>query len=249
MVRNVIIDGNNHISVCMYRVDSNLRKEFPDKLEEYLPGAVRKLYIAMLRKLQRDFGEFSNYFLVWDSPGGSAWRKQLLTSYKSNRSHHDALQTAIAIGKEVAEELCITNIEVPGAEADDAIYTLCRETSAINVENIVISRDQDMIQIVQQGHAQRVFDPVSKKDLEIPSYDIVDFKALSGDASDNIPGLKGVGPSRAIKILEQGGISSLTPSLREEAEGYRKVVSLMENPSYKQNAAYINNIIKELSYE
>lgn len=242
MIRNVIIDGNNHVSICLYRADSNLRKDAPDKLDEYLPGAIRKLYLAMLRKLQRDFGEFSNYYIAWDAPGGSAWRKEIVKSYKAGRSHHKALQDAIQIGKSIAEELMITNVEIDGAEADDTIYALCRE---LDGENIVISRDHDMIQIVQTGFAKRVFDPVSKKDLEIPSYDIVDFKALVGDSSDNIPGVKNIGPSKAIKILENGGIGSLTSSLYEEVSAYKKIISLCENPRYPYNAAFVKKLIEE----
>lgn len=242
-IRNVIIDGNNYISICLYRARSNILRDAPDKLDEYIEGAVRKLYLAMLKKLQREFGEFSNYFLVWDSAKGSSWRRELVQTYKSNRKHLAELPRAINIGKQIANELLISNIEIKDAEADDVIYALCKEFA--NNENIIVSRDNDMIQIVQEGLAARVFDPVLKKDLVIPNYDIVLFKALVGDSSDNIPGIRGVGPVSAVRIIEQGVHNSLKADALEKLNTYIKIIALKENPRYNDNAKILKKLLSD----
>ncbi len=247
MKRNIIIDGHNYLSIAMFRAQSNIMKDNPERLEEWLPGATKKLFLTMCRKLQREFLETSNYVIVWDSPGGTSWRKKLVPSYKSTRKSHSFIRECIKIGHEVADELMMTNIEIEEAEADDIIYTYCREFSAPDVDNTIISRDQDMIQIVQSGYANRVYDPVSKKNMEIPEYDIVEYKCLVGDSSDCIPGINGIGPAKAKAILlGGGGIRGLHFGIQEELDTYRKIISLKENPNYKNNAKNLKALLERM---
>jgi len=244
-MRHVIIDGSNYINIALYRCMSSLKRDAPDKLEEWIDGSVRKLFFQMLNKLRRDFRETSQYYIIWDHPKGSAWRKEQLSEYKATRSHSPYLQRAIAIGKQLADELNVLSIELYEAEADDAIYALCSLLPE-SAEVIVVSRDQDMLQIVQEKHADRVFDPVSKKDLEVPDYDIVAYKSLVGDSSDNISGVKGIGPKRALELLKQR-LEELEEPIRSQALEFRKIIAMRENPSLQKNIIQLKEILNENS--
>jgi len=242
-MRNIIIDGNNFLSIGLYRAMSNIQRDNPSKLEEWTAGASRKLFMQMCRKLQRDFNETSQYYIVWDHANGSAWRKELVESYKGNRNHSKFLKEAIADGKLVAEELLMLNIELENAEADDAIYALCELLK--DDENIIISRDHDMLQIVQQGFAEKLWDPVAKKPIEIPEYDIVLYKCLVGDSSDNISGVPGIGPARALKLMSTG----IPKELEAEVAKFRKIISMAEHPDHKTHLVQLKEIIEGATYE
>lgn len=241
-MRNIIIDGNNFLSIALFRAMSNIKRDNPAMLEEWIIPSTRKLFTQMCKKLQRDFNETSQYYIVWDHPNGSAWRKQLLESYKAGRSHNSHLKEAIAVGKQVADELLILNIEIEDAEADDAIYSLSK---VLDGEKIIISRDRDMLQIIQQGFASRLWDPVTKKDVEVPEYDIVLYKCLVGDSSDNIAGIDGVGPTRALKLMS----SELPPEIAEQVAKFRKLISMAEHPFHEEHMRKIQEIIEGATYD
>jgi len=233
-LQNVIIDGNNYVNIALHRAKSLILRDAPDKMDEYYEGLFRKLLLTMLKGLIRIFGDFSTYYIVWDSKGGGAWRKELVPTYKNSRKSEANLPKSVEIGKQVSAELNISSIELPEVEADDIIYTLC--TLLAHDENVIVSRDNDFIQIVQKGYATKVFDPVKKQALPIPEYDIVLFKALSGDSSDNIPGLPGVGPKTALKMMKGSlDTSLLSESARFIVEAHKTVIDLSLNPSYEDN--------------
>ena len=120
-------------------------------------------------------------------------------------------------------------------EADDAIYVLCKTLKEYSQDNInyVVSRDQDMIQVAQAGYADHIWDPSKKKDMDIPEYSIIDMKALTGDSSDNISGIHGVGPKTALKIL--AGQKQLTEDQMRIFESNKKIIDAKLNPKFKEN--------------
>jgi len=222
-LKNIIIDAQNYCSISLYRTMSNAERDGMPA-DSIIPSH-RKLFYQMLKKLTRELGEFNNYFLVWDHPKGSAWRKEACEGYKGTRNHSVHLKEALAAGKEIAEELMIMNLEIQDAEADDVIHALCE---LLKTGNTVVSRDQDMIQIVQHGFAERVLDPVTRKDMVIPDYDIVLYKSICGDSSDNISGLRNHGPAKALKMLKEG----LSPEQEAAIAPYKLVIDIPSNPQY-----------------
>ena len=198
-----------------------------------------KLYtvlFSMLRANKKRFPDTDNWYVCWDSYGGKDFRSNIDNNYKANRDNSSIIDfKAIESSKPLYEEFGMKNITIPRAEADDVINTLCKILKEKNPQiNITIfSRDHDMIQTVQSGLAKAIYDPVKKKNMEIPWYSIIDFKALVGDKSDNIPGVKGIGEKTALKILTKA--KELTESQKVEFEKYKDMIDFDRNPRKEEN--------------
>ena len=139
-------------------------------------------------------------------------------AYKATRVAMPAdLISQIGLVKEVITTLNIPQFSEPGIEADDLLGTITRliEAEHPDVRAIIVTGDKDMFQLVsEQTHVwlpgrgkgsldtEYDADAVQKK-MGVPISQIIDLKALMGDASDNIPGVKGVGPKTARKLLER----------------------------------------------
>lgn len=161
--------------------------------------------------------------VTFDHPKPTFRHKQF-KDYKANRSAMpDDLQPQIPIIKDVVKALNIPQFELEGYEADDLIGTISYQLDQ-NVENgeddvltLIVTGDQDAFQLVDnnthvwlpgRGRFQKdkEYDSaaVEEKYGVIPDQ-VVDLKALMGDSSDNIPGVKGVGPKTAIKLIKEFG--------------------------------------------
>lgn len=148
---------------------------------------------------------------------GGNWRKEADSEYKANRvkEEGEAADTfkaeASALMDDVLPALGLPLVGVRGYEADDSIYTLSR--NAIDFDEVVIlTCDQDILQCVTDRVSVVLFNSAKKvarmgvpevvEKWGVPPSQIPLVKALSGDASDNIHGVKGVGPKTALKIIE-----------------------------------------------
>jgi len=150
--------------------------------------------------------------------GGSKKREKLHESYKENRSETPAeLKAQIPIIKQMTALMGISTHESNGVEADDLIASAVENLREKTEEILIISADKDLTQLVGPGVGQllppptarpslgwRKLDPegVEKKFGVRPSQ-IAEYLALIGDTSDNIPGLKGVGPKTASAWLKK----------------------------------------------
>jgi 5'-3' exonuclease len=234
-LKTLIIDGNNYAAIAQHRISSNIMKSNPEKFDEWILGGFGKLFKQMLEKLKREFNPQAVY-VAWDMPGGSQWRKDASAEYKGNRTYPPYMRECHNIGKNIAEELDFCNVELP-CEADDTVYALCQ---VIEGRKILVSRDNDFIQIVQEGLAENVYDPTRKINLPIPEYDIVLYKCLVGDSSDNIAGIKGIGPATAQKLLREG----IPASLQEQIQPLQKIIALSNHPQKEQLREAAKEIVR-----
>ncbi len=167
--------------------------------------------VNMLRRLLKDYNP-QHMAVVFDAPG-KTFRDELYAAYKAQRPPMpEELAVQIAPLKEIIAALGIPLIEVAGVEADDVIGTLSREAAERGRSILIVTGDKDMAQLVNE----RVFlvDTMTETRYDraavmekfgVPPERIVDFLALVGDTSDNIPGVPGVGPKTAAKWLQQYG--------------------------------------------
>lgn len=153
--------------------------------------------------------------VCWDA-GGSAYRLRLLPSYKANRrAKHQALRTGRDQVHEFLALAGVPQIERSGVEADDLISRYWYDAR----ERIVlVSEDKDFLQLAgenPQGHrceilratgerwsAERVESQMGAKPRDLPS-----VMALTGDTSDNVIGVPGIGPKKAVSLLQESGWS------------------------------------------
>ncbi|MCC6346561.1 MAG: hypothetical protein IT388_05175 [Nitrospirales bacterium] len=155
--------------------------------------------------------------IAFDSPSPTG-RHRMYREYKAQRPEmpHD-LSVQIPRIKEIVQAFRIPSFELPGYEADDIICTLARKTAAQGAGVFIVTGDKDMMQAVNDGI--RIYDPmkdlvIDAKQVEerfgLPPERIPEIMALTGDAVDNIPGVKGIGEKTAKELLrEAGGLDAL----------------------------------------
>ncbi len=178
--------------------------------------------------------------VAMDSPTPT-FRHELFTEYKANRVEMpDDLKSQIPLIHQLIEVLNITQIQKDGFEADDIIAFLTEKAVARGFDVSLVTKDKDLMQLV--GPHVRMLAPEIggklimmgreevKEKMGVFPEQIVDLLALMGDSSDNIPGIPGVGPKTAQKILEKAG----------------SVEKLMENPSCLDNQKLQLKIIENI---
>lgn len=147
---------------------------------------------------------------------GATFRDELFAEYKGTREKMpDELRLQIERIKEVLQALNVPILEVDGYEADDVLGTIARLAKPLDVPVHIITGDRDLLQLVDENThielpARGTRPPeLFADDAGVVEYfgvrpdQVVDFKALVGDSSDNIPGVYGVGKKTAVKLLNQ----------------------------------------------
>lgn len=159
--------------------------------------------------------------------------------YKAHRAPMpEDLKAQIGIIKDVVKILNIPQFELEGYEADDLIGTLTRKIEDENIDDlmtVIVTGDRDSFQLVSdkvhawlpgrgKGHEDKEYNPTAVKDrMGVDPEQIVDLKALMGDASDNIPGVTGIGEKTAVTLIQQfGSLDKLYEAL-ETAEDAKSI--------------------------
>ncbi len=165
----------------------------------------------MLRKLLKDYAP-ERICVVFD-PSGPTFRNALYAAYKANRTETpEDLSAQYPAVLELIEALGLPCVTVDGVEADDVIGTLAHAAEGRGEPVLIVTSDKDMAQLVNERVAlldtmkNRRLDPAGVVDkFGVPPQSIIDYLALMGDTSDNIPGVPGVGPKTAAKWLNEYG--------------------------------------------
>jgi DNA polymerase-1 len=165
--------------------------------------------INMLRKL---FDEYQPKYIgvIFDAKG-KTFRNELFNQYKAHRpSMPEDLACQIQPLHDLIRALGLPLICVDGVEADDVIGTLAQQATAQCMETIISSGDKDLAQLVNSHVSlvntmnQSKLDPEGvKTKFGVSPEQMVDYLALVGDTVDNIPGVPGIGPKTAAKLLQQ----------------------------------------------
>jgi DNA polymerase-1 len=172
--------------------------------------------------------------VVWDS-GKPAFRMEIFPEYKAQRtSMPEELKAQLDHLDEILEAMNIPAIRAEGFEADDVLATLSKRLPE-DVELMIVTGDQDAMQLVDGSvKVLRTTRGVSEtkaygrdeviKEYGVTPEQIPDYKALVGDSSDNIPGVRGIGPKGAASLLAKfGTVENLYENLKKvEAKGTRK---------------------------
>ncbi len=205
MEKFVIIDGNSLINRAFYGLP-------PLKsLSGKQCGAVYGFVNMMMSVITQ---EKPKYLVCVFDAGKHTFRHDMYAEYKGTREGmpedlHEQLLTL----KELLKAMGIEILEIPEIEADDIIGSLTRK---FNEEFMLISGDKDLLQLIddhvtvwltQKGISSvlKVDRKVLKEEFNIKPYQVIELKAIMGDASDNIPGVSGIGKVGAHKLIEEYG--------------------------------------------
>jgi DNA polymerase I len=163
-------------------------------------------------------------YLAWVHDAGDSFRTALYTEYKSTREKlDDELQAEFDRSVVRIEELLrafhVQVVSVAGYEADDVIGTLAEQGTRAGLQVVIVSGDKDFYQLIEPrvallnpgrggpgGVDETWVDQSNAADrLGVPPTQVVDYLALVGDSSDNVPGVKGIGSKGAVELLAQFG--------------------------------------------
>ena len=210
----VLVDGSSYL----YRAFHALP---PLTTSKGLPTGAVKGVLNMLKSLRKQYPD-SPFAVVFDAKGGT-FRDEMFAEYKANRpSMPDDMRVQIEPLHQSVMALGFPLLCVEGVEADDVIGTLARSSAAADRPVIISTGDKDMAQLVD-GHITLVNTMTgSSMDVEgvkekfgVAPEQIIDYLALMGDSSDNIPGVPGIGPKTASGLLVgvNGGLTELYAQL------------------------------------
>ena len=182
-------------------------KERPTYDKNHVPNYAVNLFRTMLLRLRKE--QKPDYMVAALDCKEPTFRNALYPEYKATRQtpHHEFI-AQIPGFRAILREFLIPVFEKPGFEADDIIGTLCQH---VECDVVIVTGDKDMAQLVEWSGRVKVFNTWKNKMLDAagiaeeygvyPSK-IIDYLALVGDASDNVPGCKGIGPDGAIMLLK-----------------------------------------------
>ena len=168
-------------------------------------------FLKMLRKMADDF-QPTHWVVTWDT-GLPQERLKILETYKAQRKPMpDDLRAQLPVIREVLDALQVVSLEQPDCEADDIIASVCRQAGDARV--LIATADKDLMQLVgdrvagvrllPQGNVLVDRDGVRER-YGVPPEQLLDWLCLTGDSSDNIPGVPGVGGKTAARLLDQFG--------------------------------------------
>jgi DNA polymerase-1 len=207
MSRLVLVDGNAIVHRA-YHALPPLHRTKDGQVTNAVYG-----FFAMILKNMSDLTP-DNLIVCFDRPAPT-FRKQLYVGYQATRPKmEDDLSGQFVIIRDVLSKIKVCVFELDGYEADDLIGTLSRQAAEEDKENevIILTGDRDLLQLVNSqvlvlspvvGVTKMILfdsDKIKEK-YGLEPHQFIDYKALVGDASDNYPGVNGIGPKGAANLL------------------------------------------------
>lgn len=208
MKKIILVDGNNFMFRSFYATayTGNLMRNSKGFYTNALYG-----FVNMINKIIEE--ENPEYMAVAFDVGKN-FRKDLYDDYKGGRKETpDELKMQMPYARKILDAMGIKYIEAPNYEADDIIGTLSKKAlDDPEFDALIVSSDKDLLQLINEQVEVKLLKTKDyirynvnsfKNDYGFDPIRIIDLKALMGDASDNIPGVKGCGEKTAIKLIQE----------------------------------------------
>lgn len=205
MIKTLLVDGDNLFKIGFHGV-----KEMYDN-GDHLGGLYH--FINILRRFLEEHN-LDKVVVFWDGDSNSSIRKSIYPQYKANRrqdmneyKYESYLQQKSRV-KQYLEEIFVRQVEMINNEADDLIAHYCKVATDEDV--IIFSADKDLTQLISEKVT--IYSPISKQyfkngdmitinKVEIPHYNVLLTKVFTGDKSDNIDGIEGLGEKTLVKFF------------------------------------------------
>ena len=168
-------------------------------------------FTRMLIKLLQDWSP--EYIALCFDSKGKTFRHEMYPDYKATRPPMpEDMRVQLPYIREVSEGFRLPIIELPGFEADDLIGTLAARAEKAGFSVVMVTGDKDFIQLVTETVS--IWDPMKdkitnleevRKTFELEPGQIIDVMGFSGDTSDNVPGVPGIGPKTALSLIQTFG--------------------------------------------
>ncbi|HEX6506311.1 MAG TPA: 5'-3' exonuclease [Chloroflexota bacterium] len=245
----LLLDGHN----LLFRSFTSLPRSIVDRQGRSV-NAIYGLLSSVVR-LAREL-EADQLAAAFDVPQVPTFRHLLYPAYQGQRGplggeHADEFARQVDIAIQLLPQLGIPALTAPTFEADDIMGTLACARARAGARSVIVSTDRDLLQLVSEaievlapGNPPRVArdEEDVRERLGVPPSGVTTFKALAGDASDNIPGVRGIGTKTAVDLVNRFGsleaifdsLESLPPKVshaldvgRDYAFLFRRVVTVV----------------------
>lgn len=252
MAKILLIDGNSILNRAYFALPA-----LNDKQGQNVNAVFG--FINIMLKVCQDYAP-DKLVVAFDMRGHN-FRKDIYPEYKANRKGMpDDLAMQMPVLHDLLAKMSVTVVEKAGVEADDIIGTI---TMNNGYENYVVSGDRDMLQLVspsvtvlltKRGVTEvESVDPETLKSVyNLTPSQVIEYKALRGDTSDNIPGVRGIGEKTAMSLLEKyGDIDTLFDNVDKEKGALREKLVEGKEMAYvsKTLATIVRNADVEFDLE
>lgn len=245
--RLVVIDGSNTLYRAFFALPG-LRA--PDGR----PTSAAYGFVTMLIKVLRE--ERPTHVVVAKDPRGGSFRNAIFPEYKAGReAQPEDLRAQLPLVEALCEAFRVPILEVPDFEADDVIATLV-EQAPEGAEVCIVSTDKDLMQLVRPGvvlldtmKGRRIDDAGVEERFGVPPAQLLDLRALVGDPSDNIPGVKGIGEKGAAQLIREWGSLDALLEGAEQVKAKRAREGLLEQAEKARLSRKLATLCAEVPLE
>lgn len=222
-----IIDGHSQLYQAYYAIT---------KLTSPAGQPVNAVYgfTRMLRKIIREFNPY--YMVVTFDTKGPTFRHLEYKEYKANRKPApEEFISQLPLVSEIIDAYNIPLYSKEGYEADDLIGTIAKKVASMGIECIIITIDKDMEQLVDDNI--KIYNPRKKATIGLEEIrnergiepeSLIDVLGLGGDASDNIPGIPGIGYKTALNLIKEWKTVENVLSNIDKINGKKKQENLLK---------------------
>jgi len=220
----------------------------PLKRKDGFPTGLLTGFINFVHQLQSS--HMTDYIIFALDSKGELERKKFYPQYKANRPPApEDLKKQLSVAVEWIEKMGFKTLEKSGYEADDVIATVVEQAKKQGIIGKIVSSDKDLYQLLDDNRVF-LYDWVKRKDINeeacvekfgVKPENFVDFQAILGDTSDNIPGVKGIGQKGASKLINEFGTLENIYANIEKAGTPRIQKLLLEN---KENAFISRELVR-----
>ena len=207
MIKTLLVDGNN-----LFKIGFHGAKDVFNN-GDHVGGVYH--FVNILRKFLEEHNH-DKVVVFWDGESNSSIRKSIYPQYKENRREsmneykYESYLYQRSRVKQYLEEIFVRQIEVEDNEADDLIAYYCKISKDEQI--IIFSADKDLTQLISENVT--IYSPITKQyfkngdmislnKVEIPHYNVLLTKVFTGDKSDNIDGIQGLGEKTLVKLFPQ----------------------------------------------
>ena len=234
----LLLDGDSLAHRCYY---SNINKDKIIRNQEGCPIAICSGFISYLTSLLTRFNP-SHLAIAFNSPVQS-FRSQIYPEYKQNRDHNKPEDFIIDLRnlRLLLREMNICNLNIPGFEVGDILATIVDQTSC---PIVIHSNDKKNLQLVSDrvlvhyshGKTHQIYNPdLVQQEFGFSPELIPLFKAIAGNASDNIKGVAGIGKITAAQLIQKYGnlsniwanLSALKPKMQTKLEANKTLIETL----------------------
>lgn len=238
----MVIDGNSLANRAFYAIP------MLSNSQGFITNAIYGFYNMLVKVLEE---EKPAYLVVTFDKGKEVFRHEVYADYKATRKETpEELRLQFPVLKDLLRTMNIAIVEREGFEADDLIGTIVKEGEKAGLENLIVTGDRDAFQLIspqtkviltRKGISET--EVLDVKEVEarygLRPCQMIDVKGLMGDASDNIPGIPGVGEKTAVKLIKQYGDLEQVLAHWEDFKG-KKLGELLRN--YADQALLSKNL-------